>query len=575
MKKLLSALVLLGSLFFWSGCAPVPFSSPAPSTTEIWTNTPVRTREEWLMGMNTEQKIGQVMVIGFDGITVDAGLREMITRYHVGGVILFARNVESPAQVARLCADMQKLAVESGHPGLLIAIDQEGGRVARLTEAAGFTEFPGAMAVAAAGNVQDAQSIAAAMAQEMRAVGINTDFAPDLDVNNNPLNPVIGIRSYGSEPEKVAEFGTAVITGLQQGGVLAFGKHFPGHGDTGVDSHVSLPSVAHERERLEAVEFVPFKAAMQAGAAGIMSAHVTFPAIDDSGVPATLSMRVLTDLIRTDMGYDGLVVTDSLEMGALGEAGYPVPLAAARALQSGADLLLFNRDHGLHRSAIQKIQDWLADGTIPAARLDEAVSRVLAAKEKFNLLVPQSALTPDATGSAVARELSRQVARQSITLLRDEAALLPLSTGQKYLVVEVPGAAGLGNALGLTFVQVGDKPGRADLNQVLGMARDGRTVIVATTDANRNAEQAAFVQNLLKENIPVIVVAMRSPYDLLAFPEVGTYLAAYGANPPALAGLADVLWGKGSPQGKLPVDLPGLYSVGDGMTAFQQSGQGK
>lgn len=524
-----------------------------------------------LAGMSLEEKIGQTMIIGFDGPGVDAGLREMIVKRHVGGVILFARNVQSPRQVAALCAELQKIALESGHPGLFIAIDQEGGRVARLTEATGFTEFPGAMAVAASGSVENARRVAQAMAGEMAAVGINVDFAPDLDVNNNPLNPVIGVRSYGSQPEQVAAFGQAVIAGLQGEGVLAFGKHFPGHGDTAVDSHVSLPSVPHARERLEAVELVPFRAAIEADVAGIMSAHVTFPAIDpQAGRPATLSTNVLTGLMRGELGYAGLVVTDSLEMGALGEAGYPVPLAAATALQAGSDLLLFNRDHTLQGQAFDEIRRRLENGSIPVARLDEAVLRILSAKERFGLLQPRLQLAPERVGLPETRALSRAVAAQSITLLCDRSGLLPLRSGDKYLVVETPGAAGLGRTLGLTFLAVADAPTSKEIRQALDIARDGRTVIVATADANRNAEQAELVRRLLEAGSPVIAIAMRNPYDLMAFPQVNAYLATYGSNPPAMEALAAVLWGKADPQGRLPVEIPGFYRPGDGLTRFQK-----
>src|SRR5215208_4740879 len=249
--------------------------------------------------LTLEQKIGQLMIIGFDGTEANSDLLEMISEYHVGGVILFARNVQSPRQVAGLTNKLQRTAIESGHPGLFIAIDQEGGRVTRLTEDKGFTEFPSAMALTATGNPQNAYGAAAAMAAEMRAVGINVDFAPDLDVNNNPAHPVIGIRSFSSDPAKVVEYGLAFAEGLQENGILAFGKHFPGHGDTGVDSHIDLPLVPYDRDRLDQVELVPFKAAIDADFAGIMSAHVTFPAIDSTpGLAATLSRPILTGLLR-------------------------------------------------------------------------------------------------------------------------------------------------------------------------------------------------------------------------------------------------------------------------------------
>src|ERR1044071_9953850 len=195
-----------------------------------------------------EQKIGQLMIVGFDDTQADSRLLEMVSRYHVGGVILFARNVHSPQQVAELTHKLQQTAIESGDPGLFIAIDQEGGRVARLTEETGFTEFPSAMAIGATSDHENAYRMAAAMAAEMHAVGINVDFAPDLDVNNNPSNPVIGTRSFSSDPNKVADFGAAFARGLQENGILAFGKHFPGHGDTGIDSHLALPLVPHDHE---------------------------------------------------------------------------------------------------------------------------------------------------------------------------------------------------------------------------------------------------------------------------------------------------------------------------------------
>ena len=521
--------------------------------------------------MTIEQKVGQVMVIGFDGLEATPELLEMVTRYHVGGVILFARNVDSPAQVARLTNTLQKAAVESGHPGLIVAIDQEGGRVARLTEDKGFTEFPGAMAVAATSDVENARAVARAMAAELRAVGINTNFAPDLDVNNNPQNPVIGIRSYGSDPERVAEFGTAAITAMQEAGVLAVGKHFPGHGDTGTDSHISLPLVPHDRARLNAVEFVPFRAAMEADVAGIMSAHITFPAIEPTPrLPATLSPAVLQTLLRGEMGYDGLVFTDSLEMGALGEAGYPVPLAAATALQSGADVLLFNRDHSHHKAAIQLVERWLAEGKITQARLEESVLRVLKAKERFGLLQPQmvdEGAVDTLVGSEEAKNISRRVAAQSITLLKDETDLLPLSEDKTYIVIETTGARGVGAALGLNTLTLSAEAGVNETKRIADSAasKQPAAVIVATTDAGSSEAQAALVNRLIDSGVPVIAVAVRGPYDVLAYPRVGTYVVTYGLNPPALEALANMLTQSSEISGQLPVEIPGLFEPGDGM----------
>ncbi len=546
-------------IFLLTACTLVnPMNtSPSPST-----KTPALDAQAWLMQMTPEQKLGQTLIIGFDGTTVSPALRQMIVEYHVGGVILFARNIESPQQVAQLCHDLQSIALESGHPGLLIAIDQEGGRVARLSEETGFTEFPGAMAIAATGDPDNANRVYAAMAAEMRAVGINVDFAPDLDVNNNPLNPVIGIRSFGSDPQQVSIFGVAALQGLQDNGVMAFGKHFPGHGDTGVDSHVSLPLVAHDRERLDRVELPPFEAAMQANVAGIMSAHVTFPAIDPQpGRPATLSQPVLTGLLRQQLGYQGLVVTDSLEMGALGEAGYPPSKAAVAAFDAGADLLLFNRDHALHRAAIDEMKAALANGTLKASWLDESVLRILQAKQRFGLLNPtlvDPQIAAQAVHTAEHQQLALEVAQQSITLLRDRGGLLPLQADEPLLVIEPAGGRGLAAALNTTYLQVSSEPTNAEIKLALSMARDGRKVIVVTADANRLTEQADLVNDLLAAGSPVIVIASRNPYDILAFPQVQTYLVSYGLNEPAIQALVSVLRGQIVAKGSLPVEIPGL-----------------
>lgn len=324
--------------------------------------------------------IGQLMVVGFDGVAMTAALRALITDLRLGGLVLFQRNVQSPTQLRQLIADAQQVAHDAGLPPLLICIDQEGGRVARLRAEHGFTEFPTAKEVAANG-IAAVKQTAQAMAREMRDVGINVDLAPVLDVNNNPNNPVIGDRSFGDAAKRVAECGVAFIESMQGAGILCVGKHFPGHGDVAVDSHIGLPSVPHERERLHAVEFEPFKAAIVAGVAGIMSAHVAFPAIEPSGLPATLSPNVMTHLLRDELGYSGLLFTDSLEMGALAANGYPVPIASATALQAGADVLLFNSGDALHRQAHAEMCAWVERGDISHERIEAAVQRVNAAKQ--------------------------------------------------------------------------------------------------------------------------------------------------------------------------------------------------
>jgi len=511
--------------------------------------------------MTLEQKIGQVMLIGFDGINVDVELRRMISQYHVGGVILFARNVQSPPQVAALTNELQQIAIESGSPGLFIAIDQEGGRVARLTEDKGFTEFPAAMAVTATGDPQNAYRVAAAMAAELRAVGINVDFAPDLDVNNNPTNPVIGIRSFSSDPARVAKYGLAFAKGLQENGILAFGKHFPGHGDTSTDSHMDLPLVPYDRARLDQIELIPFKAAIDANFAGIMSAHVTFPAIDPTpGLAATLSRPVLTGLLRDELGFRGLIATDSLEMGALAARGYPPQVGAPLALLAGADLLLFNRDHAMHQEAFANLVRAVTDGKISQEQLDETVQRILQTKQRFGLLQPvpvdvESAVTSVKTSEHL--DLSRELAQKAITLLRDPPRLIPLKDTTT-LIVEPAAVRDQTQYLGLncTTLAIDTQPSPTQIVDVIHAAQDKRIVIMPVNDLDINNGQLELVQDLVEAGNPVIVIAHRNPFDAALLPENATILITYGFNPPIRDALADVLAGKIQASGALPVTLP-------------------
>lgn len=523
--------------------------------------------------MTLEQKVGQLFVIGFTGSKLTPELREMIEQYHVGSVILFSlnQNIESPQQIAQLDHDLQTAAINSGHTGLFICIDQEGGRVTRLFENRGFTEFPSAMAIGATGKPENAERLARAIAVEMKALGLNVNFAPVLDVNNNAVNPIIGTRSFSSDPNIVAKFGVAFLKGLQSEGILAFGKHFPGHGDTGTDSHIALPTVPHNRERLAAIEFVPFKAAMQNDVAGIMTAHVTFPAIDPTEkLAATLSPKILSGLLRDEMKYDGLLVTDSLEMGAIGESGYPPPKAAATALKAGADLLLFNKGFDDHKKAIALIIAQVKSGEIPQARLDEAVKRILIAKQKFGVIAPAPINVGDAAsrvGTAEVKSISRDVAAQSITLLRDEAKLLPLTNP---LVVETPSFNNFSKMVNGTGIIVSAAPTAANIDEVMRVTsiNPERPVIVGLAGATVNSSQIKLTQSLLDVKRKVIVVALRDPYDLMNVKSATTMIAAYSATQPSLEALANVLLGKAKPQGKLPVDLPDLYPLGYGMGDF-------
>jgi beta-N-acetylhexosaminidase len=329
------------------------------------------------MPVALHRRIGQLAVVGFAGTEPGAEVQALAREFDLGGVILFKRNVESPEQVAATAVDAQQLARDLP---LWVGMDQEGGRVARLR--APLTVWPPMAALGRAGDEALARRFAAAMAAELRAVGISIDFAPVLDVLTNPTNPAIGDRALGERAETVAELGVAIIEGLQHAGVAACGKHFPGHGDTGVDSHLELPLLEHPPDRFEAVDFVPFRAAIGAGVAAVMTGHLFVPSLDDER-PATLSRRIVTDVLRGDLGFDGLVFTDDMEMKAI--AGRMAQgRAVVSAVAAGCDVvLLCGTDVQAHASALEALVHAVEQEEIPWARIEAALEHQRRAKERF------------------------------------------------------------------------------------------------------------------------------------------------------------------------------------------------
>jgi beta-N-acetylhexosaminidase len=308
------------------------------------------------------------------------------------------------------------------------------------------------------------------------------------------------------------------------------------------------------------MELAPFRAAIVANFIGIMSAHVTFPAIDPNpGLPATLSRPVLTDLLRNQLGFKGLIATDSLEMGALAANGYLPQVGAPLALAAGADILLFNRDHAMHRQAFASLVQAVKEGKVSQEQLDSSVRRILEAKENFGILNPTLVADPakagESTATAKHHALARELARKAITLLKDDASLLPLKSGEPLLVIETAAAKGLGTLLGARTLEIKNDPDASAITAALGMARDGRKVIVTTVDADFYAGQVKLVIELLVKNPNIIIVSVRTPYDISVLPAVPTVLAAYGGNAPTLRAIADVLMGTEA-LGVLPVSLP-------------------
>ena len=316
-------------------------------------------------GMSLEQMLGQLLVVGFEGTAVTPEVAGLIQQHHVGGIIFFSRNVRDAQQTLALTSELQALAREAGHRyPLLIAIDQENGVVRRLGR--GSTIFPGSMALGATGSEALAHDVALATGRELRALGINLNLAPVLDISNNPDNPVIGVRSFGEDPAQVARFGVAAVRGLQGAGVLTSVKHFPGHGDTAVDSHQTLPNIPHTLRRLDDVELVPFRAALAAGADSVMIAHVALPQLMGSAaLPATVSPAIVRGLLRERLGFDGVVISDCLEMRAVTET-VGTERGAVMALQAGIDLLLVSHRYDRQLGSLRALQAALEAGELPS-----------------------------------------------------------------------------------------------------------------------------------------------------------------------------------------------------------------
>jgi beta-N-acetylhexosaminidase len=326
------------------------------------------------------RRVGQRFMVGFEGLTASADVKALLREFGVGHVVLFARNVADPEQVADLVRELQSTARDAGHDRpVLVAVDQEGGRVARLKDP--WTIWPAARAVGRAGSEETARKMAEALADELKACGIRYDFAPCVDVDTNPRNPVIGDRSFGDDPDLVGRLGVAMIRGLQDNGVVACAKHFPGHGDTDVDSHLDLPSVEHSRARLEDVELRPFREAIEAGVATVMASHLLVREFDDA-LPATLSPKVVNGLLRKELGYAGVVVTDALEMKALANHWTPAQISVMAA-KAGCDLLALCSGHDAQVEAMESLIRALEAGEIPFKDAEAAEGRVRALKERF------------------------------------------------------------------------------------------------------------------------------------------------------------------------------------------------
>lgn len=502
--------------------------------------------------VSLRHKLGQLVMAGFDGYIPTAHLVGLIRDWHLGGVILFRRNIDNIEQLAALNQQMQHEAQAAGAPMLLVGIDQEGGMVARIES--GVTPLPSALAFSTAGSVDDCKKLTRIANQELLALGINVNFAPVLDVNNNPHNPVIGVRAFGETVEKVCDFGLAALSGIQASGVVATAKHFPGHGDTTVDSHLGLPRVEHARDRLDAIELVPFRAAIAAGVEAMMSAHVVFPAIEpEPNTPATLSHAVLTGLLREEMGFGGVIFTDCLEMAAIAR-GVGVVQGALQAFKAGADVLLVSHSPELQLGVLQALLASVERGDISETRIDESLARLAGLKARLDSVNDKIGLTQIAAPASLLEAARIQAAGLSF-----KGHFEPLNLAHEVLVVmvlpqartEIDELLASGRTLGRFLDREGARvqelmlplqPSDAERESLLAMMQGYRQCVLVTYNAVLHDAQQALLQSLPSDKL--WLVAGRLPYDLDLISGARGRLTAFANTAGALQSLAVVLAGR-------------------------------
>lgn len=608
--------------------------------------------EAILSGMTLEEKVQQMMMVSFrvwkeipveqeatventegedPGVNVtelNDPIRECLTNYHFGGMLFFAENCVDAEQTLRLVADIQATNQAGGGLPMLVAADQEGGSVARL----GFgTTGPGSMALSATGDPENVRAMAGIYGTELQLLGINVDFAPVVDVNSNANNPVIGIRSFSDDAQKVSELAGAFIEGLHGTGTVATLKHFPGHGDTDVDSHTGLPLIDRSYEELKALDLIPFQSAIDDGADMIMTAHIQYPQIEKETytststeekiyLPATMSRTILTDILRGDMGFEGVIVSDALDMGAI-QDNFADEDVLRLTINAGVDLLImpcvydtvnFQRVMDMADTAVRLVRE----GEIDEARIDASVRRILTLKQKYGLLEKADFTVPDeqvqaaidGCGSAEHRQAAWDMAVKALTLVKndDEAFPVRMQSGETALILFADSAASRA-ATGELAIQMlreqGALPEDAEITVMVNDAENGQECVGAAADADHvilvsrmysaacldpNTEDG-FSTAVFDEIIAArheagkrtVVVSCMLPYDAGRFPDADAMLLTYGggvmravpptdgagsAYAPNLAAGLCACFGMGAAEGKLPVNLPALddaYAVTD------------
>jgi beta-N-acetylhexosaminidase len=516
-----------------------------------------------LANLSLEQRVAQMFMVNLYGNQLTEAGRDFLTRWQPGGVVLLPENITTPNEVTQLTNTYQQTITEHGGFPLFITIDQEGGMISHLRD--GFTVFPVLALLTATGDVDLAERVGQAMAQEMLAVGINMDLAPVADLETNPNNPIIKRRAFGNDAQMTSPILAGFIKGMQGEGLMATAKHFPGHGDSSSDSHVGLPVISLTRERLESVELVPFRAAIEAGVSTVMVAHIYYPALEpQKDLPASMSHSIVTGLLREEMGYRGLVITDALDMDAI-DTIYSYPNAALNAIKAGVDLVIAAHvSLEAEAAGIQAVVEAVQSGEIPEARINESVRRILEAKERYGIL-NWKALDPNSVSERLNLEahapLVDELFAKGVTVALDERHVIPFQTGQRVGVI-FPGTRPqiqqdcVGSGVDVRALAVHTTPTEDDIASAKRLADQVDTVVVFTQNADADLQEQALVKALPADK--TVAVALASVYDWTVYPQVSGYALTYSPLPQAVPAVCGVLFGKIPANGRLSIKMAGL-----------------
>ncbi|MBS7430231.1 beta-N-acetylhexosaminidase [Virgibacillus sp. 19R1-5] len=511
-----------------------------------------------LSAWSLDEKIGQLLMVGFNGTHLSSEIIELISEKKIGSVILFSRNIRSEGQIKSLTSAIQNIAQDSCHyHPILIATDQENGVVSRLQH---LTPLPGNMALGAVNDLNITRKVSLATANALRQVGINMNLAPVLDVNNNPSNPVIGTRSFGENSNHVAKHGIAFLKGHQAEKVYVSAKHFPGHGNTSTDSHIELPVVSNSLEELKQIELRPFMEVIKNNVDSIMVNHVHYSSLDDSVTPASLSKNIVYRLLRNELGFEGVILTDCLEMNAISES-VGVGGGAVKALQAGADMIMVSHTYEAQLEAISSIKQAVQKGTITIEQINRSVNRIFRLKSKYSDIKTTIKINNE--------ELSRLSYSKAISVVH-HSGILPIKENEKISVIWVSDnsytkaednqvkqlsvKAFIKNDIFCEHVVENTTPVK-ELEQVTNEAIKSEYILLLF-NANAVSDSIQSMVNIfLQKNRKLIVFALRSPYILSDFSSQVTKLAVYDFNQNAIQAALNIVAGKTKPTGVTPVTI--------------------